>query len=193
MERWLALLYPEQANKAEKTGLTKKQRDWIKRCYSDENGIVRCHFPVWEGDKWRLCGSSENPQANHIIPQGYAREVLFWTSLQTNNPYNLIINCARHHLGDGYNGTLEWREHVVPVYHPDNTYARRRYKGTVKPTSYDKVFAARHSRVERGETYWNVGWTDHLLQIAQECVGRYTQRHPLDKWPAQNKPHKLLG
>ena len=183
MERWLALLYPEFDGKAEKGGLTKKQRDWVKRCYSDENGVVRCHFPVWEGDKWRLCGSPESPQANHVIPQGYAREVLYWTQEQTNNPRNLIINCGYHHIGNGYNGTLEWRDEVVPVYHPDNVFARRRYKGKTKPTSYDIVFKARHGRVEQGESYWNLDWTEHLLEIAREKVEWYMRENPLDKWP----------
>ena len=183
IERWLALLYPELANKAEKTGLTQKQRDWVKRCYSDENGVVRCHFPIWESDRWRLCWSGKSLQANHIIPQGYAREVLFWTRSQINNPCNLIMNCSFHHVGDGYSGTLDWRHEIVPVYHPDNVWAKKHYTGKSKPTSYDVLFEARHGRVIEGETYWNTDWTDHLLEIACERVEWYKQNHPDDKWP----------
>ena len=187
MERWLALLYPELAPEKKKLGLTNNQRDWIKRCYSDENGIPRCHFPVWKDDKWDYCWSDGSPQANHIIPQGYAFEVLLWTVEQVNSPFNIIINCAHHHVGNGYHGTLDWHDEVVPVYHPDNVFARRHYKGKDKPTSYDVLFQARHARVLQGEKYWNVDWTEHLLQIAEERVLFYKQNHPEDGWPERRK------
>lgn len=189
IERWLAILYPEIVPEVEKHGLTKLQREWVRRCYSDENGVARCHFPVWKGDKWEYCWSDDSPQANHIIPQGYAHDYLYWSDTQINNPYNLIINCSNHHIGNGYNGSLDWRNEVVPVYHPDNVWARKNYHGTEKPTSYDILFSGRHQRVIRGETYWNTDWTEHMLDIARIIVDRYISNNPDDKWPIKH-PHK---
>lgn len=185
IERWLALLYPELVEKIrnEKTGLTRRQREWVRRCYSDEDGVPRCHFPVWTGDKWDLCWSAVKPEANHIIPQGYAKHVLFWRPEQIDNPYNLIINCAYHHTGSGYHGTLDWRDEVVPVFHPDNIWAKRHYKGKEKPTSYDILFDARKRQVELGATYWNFDWTEHLLDIARLRVEWYFRDNSDDPWP----------
>jgi len=187
-----------------KLGLTKNQREWVKRAgalywhtrilgkdpekYHQHNNKAKCLFPVYKVDQWGdelacPCGGSDI-HIHHIIPKRYAFETE--GLLVDNDPRLLIPLCTGHHIGDGYKGSLDWHNDIVPVVHPDIAWAKRNYRGKEKPTSFDKVFEGRGQRVEQNLTYWNTDFDQHLLAIADEMYWLYLNTTG-DSYPINHK------
>ena len=176
-------------------GLTKKQRDWVIRAWDrvfeetrPAEGLHICAFPVERDERVVLHGWEERVQVHHIVPKGYAKNVLGWDDAKINSPTNLIPLCEEHHIGRGWDGSLDWRNDLVPVVHPDMEWARRKYQGKEKkPTSYDFVFEGRSERMANGETYWNTDFDWPLAEKAREVVQRYRnillENGEEDPWP----------
>jgi hypothetical protein len=160
-------------------GLNKRQREWAKRAYAQDGEVV-CHFPVYSEDcGWGICGSDRSIQIHHIVPK---RLFSFIFGTNPNVPLNLVPLCAYHHIGKRYMGSLNWREDVVPVVHPDIAWALRNYADS-KGASFDEVFEGREDRVKRGLTYHNFDWDGALKEIAETIVWRYIVENPDDPFP----------
>lgn len=73
--------------------LTKKQREWVL----ERNG-GKCQY-CYKGDdgKWYMCGSTEDVEVHHILPEKFAEKNV--KSTDPNRAGNLISICASHHTG----------------------------------------------------------------------------------------------
>ena len=168
-----------EANRSEKTGFTKRQKDWIKRAYIEYFGELFCVFPVWEKDKFTLCRTPKI-EIHHVIPQGFAKRVL---SEIPDRPSNAVPICPMHHRkGDRSKPLTREDQDVI---HLDNLWADRNYKGKNKPTSYDLVFQQRRKLTLLGVEYWVNSWDSYLLEVAELVSHEYSTLNPQDKWPSR--------
>lgn len=182
MSWWRTVLgLPERE---QKTGLTRKQLEWARRVFSFEHGDLVCHFPKFQGDGYSLCLSTWKIQVHHIKPKGFWRTEGLFTDPDV--PSNLIALCSDCHVGRRYKGTLNMREHVVPVVHPDMAWAYREYDNQGRE-GFEKVFAARDERTKEGKMYWNTFWDGLLQEIADRVVSNYVYHHPHDKFPRRRR------
>src|SRR3989304_3508914 len=158
--------------------LTKKQLEWARRVYSPK-GVLFCHFPIYtEKQGWGYCGSTIKIEINHVKPQGWTKRIL---KKNPDYPTNLVAICKFHHVGWGYQGTLDWENEVVFVIHTDTALAYRQYRDN--RSAFEEVFADREVATDRKEKYWNTDWDSTLTRIAHQCVSRYLYEHPRDPFP----------
>lgn len=179
MEKWMRECFDIESPEV-KTGLNKSQLKYMWAVYADKGGITRCHFPIVNADgSLHYCGAGNDEakiEVNHILARGFAKDSMGMNSKQIDNPLNLICLCSYHHVGDGYCGEPTREQpngEITPVYHPDNIWARRNYRGTTKPTSYDRLMEHRREQTKRGVNYCNEYWTAWMLCIAEEMYWRY--------------------
>ena len=157
-----------------RTGLTKKQVDWMRRVYQ---GF--CHFPIYtEARGYVYCGSGFRIQVHHIISQGFAKYVL---RLDPDTMGNLVLLCSYHHIGRGYDGTLDFHENYVPVVHPDIAWAFRMYPKMGR-RAFAQVFDERRERMAQGLIYHNPDFDEAFRQINQLVMQKHFQNGG-DKFP----------
>lgn len=162
--------------------LTQKQLEWSRRVYS-QSGALICHFPLYSEERgWYICGSTRAVHIHHIQPQGWVRRIL---GRDPDFPTNLIATCAFHHVGRGYRGSLDHYNDVVYVVHTDAAWAYRRYRKDSE--SFEKVFAGRGTRTDKGQGYWNDDFDRDLQEIADRIVGRYLTERRDDPWPERRR------
>lgn len=193
--------YPEIfANEVEvKTGLSRPQLRYMWSVYADDTGVTRCHFPIFTPDgDWHICGTTHEEggiEVNHILARGFASRYLEMTALEIDNPLNLIALCKYHHVGEGFTGEIAREQpdgEPTPVYHIDNVWAKKNYRGTDKPTSYDKVMQQRTRLTYEGVPYYNDFWTPMMLYIAQEKYWEYYNKTH-ESFPIRPRTEKALG
>lgn len=185
MERWVRHVYPELVDETRevKTGFTRRQKEWFKRVY-EVDGRTACHFPIYSEDRgWHICGCNEKLECHHIEPQGYSKRV------ENKDPdfmYNGIYLCREHHVAEGHQGDLNWRDEPVMAVHPDTEWARRNYLKRNK-RSYNIVYEGRRDRTDQGLPYWNVEWDEILKEIAIHKISQYILENPDDKFPSKKR------
>lgn len=159
---------------------TRGQRSWFLRVYSQTSGYPMCHFPIYSEEcGWGYCGSTSNLHVHHVIPQRFFR---LFVGDNPNTSDNGILLCAKHHVGKGYKGSLDWRNEVVYVVHPDIAWAFQHYN-TLKREAFDKVFKGRDEIAGKGKTYWNTDWDKALKEIASTLIDKYKAEHREDPFP----------
>lgn len=202
---WKNAISPEfDEDKApqETLGLTSRQKEWIKGAgafywhryidgkdpakFHPHNRKARCLFPTWQVDQFGdevccPCGGSDI-HIHHISSKRYAYQNHYY--YLDNDPTMLIPVCASHHIGDGYRGSLDWRNEVVPVIHPDIAWAKRNYKGKdSRPTTFDLVFEGRDQRTQQYLEFWNTDYDNYLYGIAQDVYFNYIMHFPDNPYP----------
>lgn len=174
-------LKKEQEQKVEvrKKGFTAAQRSWIKRAYEAVLGTATCVFPVWNGEEYIYCGENK-VEVHHIKPRGWCIRVL---NIDPNVPANAAPLCAQHHRIGQKNKPLTRRDQEVV--HLDTAWANRHYSGTSHSTSYDRAFEQRFQLCDKGVPYWYELWDQYLSELAEDVIGEYILKNPLDKWPVR--------
>lgn len=176
----------EYENWAEKkTGLTHRQKEWIRKAWTEYWGDVQCIFPKFVSLEFEGVYDDCNGQPcelHHIEPQGYSKRVL---NQNPDRPENVVPLCAEHHrVGQPDKPlTREMQECI----HIDAAAAKKAYRGTAKPTSFDRLMAQRKRITDRGEKYWYPLWDEYLKLMAQEVVEAYQHNHPEDTWPERTR------
>ena len=165
-------------------GFTKKQRLWIihmwDTVFNAPPGYHVCAFPVVKDGKFYLHGFVKEVHIHHIMPKGYAWNVLGWDKDKINSVFNAIPLCPLHHNGKG-------ARDMTNVIHPDMEHARRTYQGKEHPPTYDDAFAEREKLMAAGQTYWNESYDQALAGKAKEVYHSYLNWQ-LEKWKEIRDP-----
>ena len=149
-----------------KTGLSEKQKDWIKTAWIIVIGSWHCIFPVWDGDKMRECGAKDHVEAHHVYPQGASRRL----NEDPDRPRNIAPLCDKHHRKGQRNQPLE-RE-TQDVVHLDSAWANREYPNDHE--SYQKVAIQRSQQLDEGKEYWVPFWDNWLRKRSDNTITIYT-------------------
>ena len=169
----------EQIPKEKKIGFTGRQREFIRRAYEEVLGFAGCVFPVWdetEGE-YRYC-RERKVEIHHIKPRGWCIRVL---QIDPNVPENGAPLCAEHHRVGQRDKPITRKDQ--DVIHLDAVFALRYYKGTQKPTTFDRVFDQRKRLTDKLTKYWFDLWDTYLSELASDVMALYAQHHPQDNWP----------
>ena len=166
----------EKLTPEKKVGFTQRQREFIKSAYEEVLGFAGCVFPVWDEQmgEYRYC-QVEETEAHHIKPRGWCIRVLH---INPNVPDNAAPICASHHRVGQRNKPLT-REDQDCI-HLDSAWALRKYKGTEKPTTFNKVFDQRKKLTDVQVKYWFDLWDIYLLELAEDVMGEYLRNNT---WP----------
>ena len=169
----------EQKVEVRKKGFTRAQRSWVKRAYEEVLGTTTCVFPVWNGEEYVYCGENK-VEIHHIKPRGWCIRIL---KIDPNTPFNAAPLCAEHHRLGQKNKPLTRRDQ--DVIHLDAAWANRSYSGAGDSTSYDRAFKQRFQLCGEGVAYWYELWDQYLSELAEDVIGTYILKNPVDKWPAR--------
>ena len=167
----------EKIPKEKKVGFTGRQREFIKQAYREVLGFDGCVFPVWDEDEgeYRYCKSLVKINIHHIKPRGYCIKVL---EINPNVPTNGIPICVFHHIIG--NQSLPMTREFQEVLHLDSAYAQKNYKGSKRPTTFDRVNDQRRRLSDAGCIYWWDRWDQYLAELAEDVMETYLKFYT---WP----------
>lgn len=158
---------------------------WAEWCY-ETFGVddVGCIFPMFVGLNFEGVYADclgQPTELHHIVPQGYCKRVL---NTNPDVPWNIAPICTEHHrVGQPDKPLTRAMQECI---HIDAAAAKKAYRGTAKPTSFDRLMEQRKRITARGEKYWYPLWDSYLLQCAMEAYILYTERYPDDLWPERS-------
>lgn len=180
-------------------GLTRGQRNWIKRAYHSYAIDVACmdarsdgglYVPHYAQDgELSFVYALEGVQVHHIVPQRWSYQRL---NTDPDIPTNLVPLTSRFHIGEGYKGGYRLKGGEKPnVIHIDNLWAYRNYwKKKFGFNSYQAMFSRRNDLVNKGVKYWNTNYDDRMLAMAMDVYYFYTQFNPIDMFPV--RPMRMI-
>jgi len=168
-----------------KTGLTLKQKEFCRRMWAEYlGGEAECIFPKFVSLEFE--GVYDDCRArpvelHHIVPQGYSKRVL---NTNPDVPWNVAPICPEHHrIGQPGKPLTRAMQECI---HIDAAAAKKAYRGTTKPTSFDRLMEQRKRITARGEKYWYDLWDEYLQLMAMEAYQAYAYNHPEDEWPVRS-------
>jgi hypothetical protein len=163
------------------TGLSEKQKNWIKEAWTVVTGSWHCVFPVYDGDKPKECGKREKVEAHHIYPQGASKRL----NEDPDKPRNIVPLCDQHHR-KGQRGRELTREEQ-DVVHLDSAWANRVYPDN--KDSYQEVAKQRSELLDEGKEYWVPFWDTWFRKQADEVVSTFVAQPETPDYP-ENKNQK---
>ena len=158
-----------------KTGLSEKQKNWIKTAWITVHGAWRCIFPVYRGDKPMECGVEYKVEAHHQYPQGATKR----QNEDPDVPRNVVPLCDKHHRKGQRDRELTREEQ--DVVHLDSAYGNRHY--TEDKEVYHKIAQQRSEHLDKGEEYWVPFWDSWFKKKANETVDIYTAMPETPPYP----------
>jgi hypothetical protein len=178
------------------TGLTKGQKNWLRRAWTDYFGYIPNAMPFYSEEKgFYLLPSNGTTQWHHVEPQGWTKRVL--NNITPDRPDNLVPIDAINHIGKGYKGEIEDTSfNYVPVKHVDTTWANRNWyrhtQGKIGNT-HRLVSIQRRELTFKGKPYWNTDFDEYMKELSEQVSWAYINKCPEDLWPIHKKRIKRAG
>lgn len=139
------------------------QKRWLKE--RDRN---TCQLRGFKG----IACDNKHLEADHVIPQRFAKVVLGMPDEEVDSALNGLILCRNHHRGH------------PDSKHPDAHKAWYEYQGHTD--GFIEMFAERDAKLERGEVYWNQDYDEAESAIALRNTRRFTRNFTVNDFPEHN-------
>ncbi len=144
--------------------ISKTQREWVLR-----RDNKKCQVRGFHG----ITCDPKHPEADHIIPQRWGKEVYGMTEEEFDTPLNLLTLCRNHHRGHPKSK------------HPDAREAWWNYREN--KNGFDTIFVDREKQCDASSPYWDTSFDPIESEIALQNTIVYQREHPEDPFPPHGK------